>query len=598
MSTNRAAARGPNQWVALVAVGAGVALVAAAYGSWWVGDRLAGLTQTLPTNPVEGFLRLAKGELVWPVQATIVAVASVVVLLVAGFVVLLTRSPRRRTDAPAAAMTRPGQMTGITGRSAREKATRLRPDTPAGKHTAPGLRVGVTVAGGAPLFLSWEDVGVVLAGPRMGKTHAVAIPAVCDAPGAVIATSNKADLYRHTRGVRATHGRVWCSDLQGIAGYPGQDWWWNPLTGVSSLAPARQLAGYFIDATSTPGATGNEYFTGGSQELLALHLLTAACAGGDLLHALAWLSDDTSAVPARILDAANQAVAAMAMRRARNLNPRQRDGLFDMARQHLVVLGEPAYAVSVTPPQRRVLDREGELGELVHMHHRDELIPESFVRSFDTLYALSKEGRASSSALTTALVGRLFDAAEAAARLTRDGRLATPLIAVLDEAANICKLSELPDQYSHFGSHGIVVVTVLQSPAQARKVWTEDQFEALRSASNIEYYGGGISDTTYLETISRRIGEHDVSRWSDSRGHKGERSRSQSWSREPIMPVEALAALPADRAIILSSGNSPVLVRKTFWQDTEHADAIRASLTMIDGVAATTTPTPVGGVDR
>ncbi len=237
------------------------------------------------------------------------------------------------------------------------------------------------------------------------------------------------------------------------------------------------------------------------------------------------------------------------------MNSRRRDGLYGMARQHLAVLGEPAYADAVTPPRRRVLT-DGELGELVQVHHHTtELNPEAFVTGTDTLYALSKEGRDSSSAITTALVGRLFDAAQRHARHQPGGRLPTPLVAVLDEAANICKLSELPDQYSHFGSHGIVVLTVLQSPAQARKVWTTDQFEALRSAANIEYYGGGISDTTYLETISRRIGDHDVARWSDSRGRGGERSRSQSWSREPIMAVEALAALPKDRALILASGN-------------------------------------------
>lgn len=127
-----------------------------------------------------------------------------------------------------------------------------------------------------------------------------------------------------------------------------------------------------------------------------------------------------------------------------------------------------------------------------------------------------------------------------------------------------------------------MVLTVLQSPAQARKVWTEDQFEALRSESNIEYYGGGISDTTYLDTISRRIGAHDVARWASSRGRGGERSRSQSWSREPIMAVETLASLPKDRAVILASGNPPVLVRKTFWQDGPHSDAIRASVARYD----------------
>lgn len=83
-------------------------------------------------------------------------------------------------------------------------------------------------------------------------------------------------------------------------------------------------------------------------------------------------------------------------------------------------------------------------------------------------------------------MGRIFDAAQGLARRSPGGRLPVPLAAALDEAANICKLTELPDQYSHFGSQGVVVLTVLQSP-QARKVWSEDQFAALLSASNVHY---------------------------------------------------------------------------------------------------------------
>lgn len=48
------------------------------------------------------------------------------------------------------------------------------------------------------------------------------------------------------------------------------------------------------------------------------------------------------------------------------------------------------------------------------------------------------------------------------------------------------------------------------------------------------------------------------------------------------MAVDDLAALPKDRALILTSGNPPVLVRKTFWQDSPHADAIRASVAHFD----------------
>jgi type IV secretory pathway TraG/TraD family ATPase VirD4 len=40
-------------------------------------------------------------------------------------------------------------------------------------------------------------------GPRANKTSAVAVPTVLSAPGPVVATSNKADLWALTAGLRA-----------------------------------------------------------------------------------------------------------------------------------------------------------------------------------------------------------------------------------------------------------------------------------------------------------------------------------------------------------------------------------------------------------
>ena len=50
-----------------------------------------------------------------------------------------------------------------------------------------------------------------------------------------------------------------------------------------------------------------------------------------------------------------------------------------------------------------------------------------------------------------------------ARRLVRSrlGGLALPLVAVLDEVANVCRWRELPDLYSHYGSRGIVVLSIL-----------------------------------------------------------------------------------------------------------------------------------------
>jgi hypothetical protein len=61
-----------------------------------------------------------------------------------------------------------------------------------------------------------------------------------------------------------------------------------------------------------------------------------------------------------------------------------------------------------------------------------------FPDTTDTLYLLSKDGAGSASPLVAALTDQVLRAAVKTAE-TRGGRLDRPLLAVLDEAANICK---------------------------------------------------------------------------------------------------------------------------------------------------------------
>jgi type IV secretory pathway TraG/TraD family ATPase VirD4 len=59
---------------------------------------------------------------------------------------------------------------------------------------------------------------------------------VLSAPGPVVATSIKADLWAATAQLRAEGGgTVWLFDPQRIAGQP-QAWWWDPLRGMATVA--------------------------------------------------------------------------------------------------------------------------------------------------------------------------------------------------------------------------------------------------------------------------------------------------------------------------------------------------------------------------
>src|SRR5437660_718034 len=99
---------------------------------------------------------------------------------------------------------------------------------------------------GPALFASWEDTITAFMAPRSGKTTTLSIPYVLSAPGAVVATSNKADLWAATAQIRAASGSmVWLFDPQLITG-SRQRWWWNPLAGLGTVEAAHRLAAHFV----------------------------------------------------------------------------------------------------------------------------------------------------------------------------------------------------------------------------------------------------------------------------------------------------------------------------------------------------------------
>ena len=109
----------------------------------------------------------------------------------------------REFDQVAQFLPRPRELHAITARDAKHSAQRLRGRDAITGHLDYGLVLGSLIgAGTSALYMSWEWVGLVIGGPRCGKTTGYAIPMICQAPGAVFATSNKPDIYDATRWVR------------------------------------------------------------------------------------------------------------------------------------------------------------------------------------------------------------------------------------------------------------------------------------------------------------------------------------------------------------------------------------------------------------
>ncbi|WP_433620925.1 type IV secretory system conjugative DNA transfer family protein [Nocardia sp. CA-120079] len=563
-------------------------------GSWWAGLPVTG-------HPVTALLEVVAGQHRWPWQASVLAVvftAAGAALVIAGWRALSARS---EIDAAARTMQRPAAIRLARASDNAVANQRLLRDADPAIQALKGPPLGKTVIGGVELFVPAEMCVTLAAGARTGKTMVWAVPAVLAAWGPCLATSIRPDLYRHTVYGREQRGRIWLCDLQAVTGTIECGFWVNLLTQVTSLPAARKLAGFFVSAASgsvsqAANARVDSYFDGGAQELLSLYMYAAACAGGDLLHVAEWLGRDQDQTPALVLRHYGRHRPAERILESQALYARQRDGLYDMARRYLNVLSDEGYARLVTPPRRKLLavreetDKKTRKTRIVidkteqdPTHSLPEFKPAEFVTSTDTLYALSMAGPDGATPLTAALVGQILEAGLEEARARPDGRLAVPLLGVLDEAANCARISELPSYYTYAGGSGIILITILQVLEQGEDLWGANGLKTMR-AQSIEVYGGGIAAVDYLEHWSAMTGPHDVADRSRSHGAGGV-NRTLTWRPEPILDVALLAALPKDRALVRLPNHGPVVVHKIWWSDTEYAPLIRKSLERFEKAA-------------
>jgi type IV secretory pathway TraG/TraD family ATPase VirD4 len=424
------------------------------------------------------------------------------------------------------------------------------------------------VATGDPLFGSWEDMHVDIWGTRTGKTTSRAVPAILEAPGAVLVTSNKRDVVDATRDVRAGAGPVWVFDPQQVTGEE-PTWWWDPLSYVVDEVRAARLAEHFAAGSRDPGARTDAYFDPAGQDLLAGLLLAAALDRRPVTDVYTWLTRPGDERAVDVLRAHGFALTADQVAGVVSAPEKQRGGVFGTAQQMASCLTNRQVARWVTRP--------GGGGPGVRAH----LDPAEFVAGGGTLYSLSKEGRGTAGPLVTALTVAVVEAAEELAAASPGGRLPTPLLGVLDEAANVCRWRELPNLYSHYGSRGIILMTILQSWSQGVDVWGESGMRKLWSAANVKTYGGGVAETGFLEDLSKLIGSYDRATSSVSTG-RGQRTVSHQLHRERILDVDDLAAMPRGRAVVLASGSRPTLIRTQPWMTGPHADQVRASITAHD----------------
>jgi type IV secretory pathway TraG/TraD family ATPase VirD4 len=565
------AGNGAGVWVVLL-IGWGLAGMA---GLAWVAARIAAALagRRMPPFSERWVISLARWRTsqAWPGTSTILVVAIAVVLACAAATavavawrLIAARTPR--PGDPVAALAVNPQITLLTPVPAAKTAIRLRPSLAgASPRSVPAADTGLLLGDlkrpsgrGPALFASWEDTITAFMAPRSGKTTALSIPYVLSAPGAVVATSNKADLWAATAQLRAQAGStVWLFDPQRITG-SRQRWWWNPLAGLATVEAAHRLAAHFV--LTVDDNTKRDLWGPAAQDLLCALFLAAASSGRSLRECGRWLADAGSPIPAELLDTAGFRALAASLRGAQNGAPETRDGIYQTARTAAKCINDEDIMTWVAPPRGKDLP---------------VFDPVAFAAGHDTLYLLT-ESRSAASPLIAALTDTVMRAGRRQAERS-GGRLDPPMVVVLDEAANICRIADLPELYSHLGSRGMVPVTILQSYQQGVSVWGEPGMAALWGAATKKVIGAGIDDPRHARDLATLVGQHDVPVISVSYGD-GRASQQVSLRRQEILDAADIRALAPGSALLLATGARPALVSLRPWYSGPQATQITAAI--------------------
>jgi type IV secretion system protein VirD4 len=404
---------------------------------------------------------------------------------------------------------------------------------------------------------------VAVLGPsQCGKTSALAIPAILEWAGPVVALSVKSDLMAATIARRRRVGSVQVFDPVDVTWETSASW--SPLRDAGTLAAARRAARSIANATDWTRHSGEMgFWVAAAEDLLAALFWTAAAAGLGMDAVAGWvLSMDLNAPRQLAVPLAASTDPRFAREGPRVLevfdgvwrsDPKQISSVYLTARQVIRPWQEPA--VQATAAQPRI--------DLPWL-----LDPGPAGTAANTLYLcadLDDAGRLAP--VLGGLVDDLF--VQAYARAGKDNQpLNPPLLMVIDEAGN-WPMRNLPARISTCAGLGIQLLLVFQSKAQVDAAYGPRADIVLANAVTKVFFAG-LSDESTLRYATTLLGsEHVVQRSVSTDGSPlagaGRRSLSEAPTRVDLLPASHLRQVTPGQALLIHNTLPPAHLHGRYW---------------------------------
>ena len=391
---------------------------------------------------------------------------------------------------------------------------------------------------GATLVAVEAGQSLLVAGPtQSGKTTGLAIPAILEWEGPVIATSVKTDLVRETAPRREMLGPVLVYDPSGVTGGRRADW--SPLAEARDWAGARRVAAGFAAVQRSGGAPEDAAFwLALAEKMLAPMLLAAASSARTMADVVRWVDSGEVGEVLDALESAGQAEALRAAQASFSREERQLSSVYATVETLVAGFADPVVAASAANHDitaARLTDGGATTVYLVAPSHEQERLRPVFV-----------------AVLRCLLEGAITKA-------SREGRLDPPLLVVADEAANIAPLSDLDTLAATASSHGIQLVTVWQDFAQIEARYGPRAATVVNN-HRAKLVCSGIADPATLEQVSRLIGDEERSVETLTVDRAGAASSTSSPSDRRLAPAAWLRRISPGEAVLVYGHLPPVRV--------------------------------------
>ncbi|MGH9123196.1 MAG: type IV secretory system conjugative DNA transfer family protein [Acidimicrobiales bacterium] len=399
---------------------------------------------------------------------------------------------------------------------------------------------------GGRLVATEPGHSVLVFGPtQSGKTTGLAIPALLEWDGPVVATSVKDDLVGHTRAFRSGLGETWVFDPTGSVPAAGAPSSWSPLVASATWSGAQRVAQAMVGATpAQTGMTDAAFWYQTAAKLLAPLLLAAERGSRPLADVVRWTNLQETEEPQLLLELAAEVEALQSLRASIGRDERLRSSIYTTLETVLAPYEDPLVARSA---EHSLID------------------PERLLKGRNTLYLCGPaHEQARVQGVFSALVGAVVHAA--VARYERLGPLDPPLLVVLDEAANIAPIQNLDQLASTGAGMGIQLVTICQDLAQLQSRYGTDRARSIANNHRAKVALSGISDIGTLDTLSGLAGEQAVRQHTMTAEHReGRRSTTTSVSYRRLAPADELRRIPPGWGLLIYGHLAPARMALRPW---------------------------------